>query len=141
MKSKLLLSVLCIAVVACVSLLLIVNPGLKVQEKLYDNHYNIQIGQSEGFVVSRNLNKGDALYITANITSGQAKLVIDEATVNPSYYANWKTLVFNGTGSWQETLTVPLSNEYFFTFLLNGNYSSASIDGKCIREYTQHIIP
>jgi hypothetical protein len=142
MKSKLLLSVLCVAVIACVSLLLIVNPGWKAQETLYDSHYTLQAnGLSNGTVGSWNLVKGDLLYITTTVKTGQAELLIDEQTVNPSLAATWERVVFNGTGTWQETFTVPATNKYFIDFLLYGNVTSASIDEKCIREYTQHIIP
>jgi hypothetical protein len=46
MKRKLLLAILCIVIVACVSLLLVVNPGWKAKETLYDSHYVIQEGAS-----------------------------------------------------------------------------------------------
>ena len=136
------LSVLCIAIVACASLLLIVNPGWKAQETLFDSHYTLQANApSNGTVGSWHLIKGDLLNITANVRTGQAVLLLDIQTVNPSLAATWERLVLNGTGIWQATLTVPVSDKYLINFLLYGNVTSASIDGKCIREYTQHIIP
>jgi len=141
MKRKLLLSVLCIAIVACVSLLLIVNPGWKAKEALYDSHYVIQFGSSNGTIGPFNLNSGDILSLSTTITSGKATFLIEQQTVNPSLMTDWKRIIYNGTGSWQETLTVPANNKYLFAFLLNDNASSASIDAACIREYKQHIIP
>lgn len=140
MKSKLLLGVLCIAIVACVLLLLIVNPGWTAKETLYDGHYFIQFGSSNGTIGPMNLKSGDILSLSTTITSGKATFLIEQQTVNPSLMADWKRIIYNGTGSWQETLNVPADNKYLFAFLLNDNASSASIDASCIREYTQHII-
>jgi len=88
-----------------------------------------------------NLNKGDILSFSTTITSGKATLLIEQQTVNPSLMTDWKRIIYNGTRSWQEKLTVPANNKYLFAFLLNDNASSAIIDAYCIREYTQHIIP
>jgi hypothetical protein len=140
MKSKISLTIVCIAIIAGVSFLLIVNPGWKAKETLYDNHYVIQVGPSNGTIGSVNLNKGDVLSVSTIITSGKATFLIEQQTVNPSLMTDWKRIVFNGTGSWQETFTVPANNKYLFAFLLNDNASSASIYATCIREYTQRII-
>ena len=141
MKRKLLLSVLCIVIIVCVILLLAVNPGWKAKETLYNSHYVIQIGPSNGTIGPMNLNKGDILSFSTTITSGKATLLIEQQTVNPSLMTDWKRIIYNGTRSWQEKLTVPANNKYLFAFLLNDNASSAIIDAYCIREYTQHIIP
>ncbi len=125
MKRKLLPSILCIIIIACVSLLLIVNPGWKVKETLYDNRYVIQVGTSNGTIGSVNLNSGDILSLSTTITSGKATLLIEQQTVNPSLMTDWKRIIYNGTGSWQETLTVPANNKYLFAFLLNDNASLA----------------
>ncbi len=141
MKRNLLLTVVSIIIIACVSSLLIVNPGWKTKETLYDNHYVIQVDPSNGTIGPMNLNSGDILGLSTTITSGKATLLIEQASVNPSLMTDWKRIIFNGTGSWQETLTVPANNKYLLAFLLNDNISSATINAACIREYTQHIIP
>jgi len=57
--------------------------------------------------------------LSTTLTSSKATFLIDQASVNPSLMTDWKGIIHNGTGSWQETLTVPASNKYFFAFLLN----------------------
>jgi hypothetical protein len=141
MKRKLLLTVVSIVIIACVSSLLIVNPGWKAKETIYNSHYVIQVGPSNGTIGPMNLNSGDILSVSTTITSGKATFLIEQQTVNPSLMTDWKRIIYNGTGSWRETLTVPANNKYLFAFLLNDNFTSASINAACIREYTQHIIP
>ena len=140
MKSKALLAVVCVAILGGVSFVLIVNPSWKVKETLYDSHYVIQIGSSNGTIGSVNLTKGDVLNISTTILSGKATFLIEQGTVNPSLMSDWQRIVFNGTGSWQQTLTVPANNKYLFVFLLNDNASYASIDASCVREHTQRIL-
>ncbi len=142
MRRKFVLGIICIAILVALGVTVFLNPSWKAQETLYDGHYVLQAnGSSNGTVGSWHLTKGDSLNITTTVRTGQAVLLLDIQTVNPSLAATWERLVLNGTGIWQANLTVPVSDKYLINFLIYGNVTSASIDGKCTREYTQHVIP
>jgi len=55
--------------------------------------------------------------LSTTLTSSKATFLIDQATVNPSLMTDWKGIIYNGTGSRQETLTVPANNKYLFCVL------------------------
>jgi len=84
MKGKLSFTIICIAIIGGVSFLLVVNPGWKAKETLYDSHYVKQIGSSNSTIGPMNLNSGDILSLSTTITSGKATFLIEQQTVNPS---------------------------------------------------------